>query len=131
MRILGLISLLVVALGCSHGNCRHDQGQIAAKAGVEMADAKKVEAPQSSVADRVKVFKADGSLQCGQGKAIAVADMQKDLKGLKVYSAVNRNDGMMRIQVCGSPTGQVNVYEINRVDLEKALKQGFKEWTQD
>ncbi len=36
---------------------------------------------------------------------------------------------MMRIQVCGAPTGNSNVYEIDRKDLEAALKVGFKEWT--
>lgn len=83
----------------------------------------------SSKLDRVKVHKADGSLQCGQGKAIPVAEMQKQLKDIKVFSAVNKNDGMMRIQVCGSPTGNSNVYEIDRKDLDAALKAGFKEWT--
>lgn len=82
----------------------------------------------STAIDRVKVFKADGSLQCGQGKATPVAEMQKELKGIKVHSAVNQNDGMMRIQLCGSPTGMINVYEIDRKDLEAALKLGFKEF---
>lgn len=81
--------------------------------------------------DRVKVFKADGSLQCGQGKAIPVAEMQKQLKGITVFSAVNKMDGLMHIQACGTPTGQSNVYEIDRADLEKAKKLGFREWTFD
>lgn len=81
--------------------------------------------------DRVKVYKPDGSLQCGQGKAVPLADMQKDLKDIKVYSSFNKNDGMMRIQVCGSPTGNSNVYEIDRKNLEAAAKLGFKEWTYD
>lgn len=85
----------------------------------------------TSKADRVKVFKPDGSLQCGQGKAVAVTEMQNQLNGIKVYSSVNRNDGMMRVQVCGAPTGNVNVYEIDRKDLAAAQKKGFKEWTMD
>ncbi|MGZ3769485.1 MAG: hypothetical protein ACXVCR_05045, partial [Bdellovibrio sp.] len=83
----------------------------------------------SSKLDRVKVYKEDGSLQCGQGKAIPAADMQKQLKNIKVYSSENKNDGMIRIQVCGAPTGNSNVYEIDRKDLPAALKAGFKEWT--
>ncbi|MNL53665.1 hypothetical protein D3C87_1769290 [compost metagenome] len=55
--------------------------------------------------------------------------MEKDLKGIKTYSSINKNDGMMRIQVCGSPTGNSNIYEIDRKDLAAALKAGFKEWT--
>lgn len=86
--------------------------------------------PESKL-DRVKVYKADGSLQCGQGKALPTAEMQKQLKDIKVYSSANKNDGMMRIQVCGSPTGNANIYEIDRKDLEAAIKLGFKEWTFD
>ncbi len=83
----------------------------------------------STALQKVKVAKADGSLQCGQGRAIPVAEMQKELGAIKVYSSANKNDGMMRIQVCGSPTGNHNVYEIDRKDLDAALKAGFKEWT--
>lgn len=80
---------------------------------------------------KVRVYKPDGSLQCGMGKKIALEVMEKELKGITIYSRSNRNDGLMRIQVCGAPTGNSNVYEISRNDLEKALKQGFKEWTFD
>ncbi len=79
--------------------------------------------------DKVKVFKDDGSLQCGQGEQIALAEMEKELKNIRVYSSAHKNDGMMRIQLCGSPTGNCNVYEIDRKDLEAAMKLGFKEWT--
>ena len=84
---------------------------------------------QSAAQDRVRVYKPDGSLQCGQGRAIPLTEMEKDLKGVKSYSGINKNDGMMRIQVCGSPTGNCNIYEIDRKDLGTALKNGFKEWT--
>ncbi|HEY8271960.1 MAG TPA: hypothetical protein VIG33_13805 [Pseudobdellovibrionaceae bacterium] len=86
--------------------------------------------PESKL-DKVKVYKPDGSLQCGQGKAIPIAEMQKELKDIKVYSSMNKNDGMMRIQLCGSPTGNANVYEIDRKQLQAAIKLGFKEWTFD
>lgn len=135
MRKALLLLPFIFTLGaCTHGNCRSQKKDVnpnatassvaapAASAGVGVVSAK---------TERVKVFKADGSLQCGQGKAIPVAEMQKDLKNIKVYSAANKNDGMMRIQVCGSPTGQNNVYEIDRKDLEAAVKLGFKEWTVD
>ena len=38
------------------------------------------------------------------------------------------NDGKMRIQMCGSPTGNVNVYEIDKANLSQALGYGFTEW---
>lgn len=82
----------------------------------------------AAATERIKVYKPDGSLQCGQGKAIPVKDMESELKGIKVYSSSNQNDGKMRIQLCGSPTGNSNVYEIDRKDLDAALKLGFKEW---
>lgn len=121
---------LLFALGaCSHGNCRTQKtadkslNPEAAKTGGEMPIA-----PSSKV-ERVKVYKEDGSLQCGQGKAVSITEMQTQLKNIHVYSAQNKNDGMIRIQLCGTPTGNSNVYEIDRKDLEAALKAGFKEWT--
>lgn len=124
--------LSVTLFGCATGNCVNQAKPGAAKPApttspVSPGGSVKPESPL----ERVKVYKPDGSLQCGQGKAIPVAEMQKDLKGIKVYSSSNKNDGMMRIQLCGSPTGNANVYEIDRKDLEAALKAGFKEWTFD
>lgn len=72
------------------------------------------------------VFKADGSLQCGMGKAISLEDMEKELKGIKVLSRDKRPDGMMHIQVCGSPTGIINIYEIPAANLADAESRGFK-----
>ena len=116
------LSLLVSLSACTHGNCRTQKD--ASKTPVTS----EVPMTKSATTERVKVFKADGSLQCGQGKAVSVAEMQKQLKGITVYSSMNKNDGMMRIQVCGAPTGNSNVYEIDRKDLDAALKLGFKEW---
>ena len=122
------VSVLSAALfGCATGKCVNQAtGPAPATPSTTGAAVK----PESKL-DRVKVYKPDGSLQCGQGKAIPVADMQKDLKDIKVHSSSNQNDGMMRIQVCGSPTGNANVYEIDRKNLDAAIKLGFKEWTFD
>jgi hypothetical protein len=126
-----LVSLVAVLSACSSANCRQKDAAtkpVAAAAGAattgEIANM-----DQSSTQDRVRVFKPDGSLQCGQGRAIPLTEMEKDLKGIKTYSSINKNDGMMRIQVCGSPTGNSNIYEIDRKDLPAAIKNGFKEWT--
>lgn len=77
----------------------------------------------------VRVYRYDGTLQCGMGKRIPIEDMQKDLKDIPVISANHLNDGLMRIQLCGSPTGDANVYEIEEAHLEKAKSFGFREWT--
>lgn len=136
--------LTVSLLGCATGKCGNTRGSstpgdsptatTAAAPGTAVAMSPSTPTPGAAMKpesklDRVKVYKADGSLQCGQGKTIPLAEMQKDLGGLKVHSSFNKNDGMMRIQVCGSPTGNCNVYEIDRKNLEAALKKGFKEWT--
>ena len=123
-RILTAIIPVLILAACSHGDCRGEKrknSQTNPETGAVVAT--------SNTADRVKVFKPDGSLQCGQGKRIPLADMQKELGSVQVYSSKNQNDGMMRIQVCGSPTGNCNVYEIDRKDLAAAQKAGFKEWT--
>ncbi len=76
----------------------------------------------------VTVYKYDGSLQCGLGKAVPLEEMEKELEGIPVVSRVNRPDGLMHIQVCGQPTGQVNAYEIPENFLELAETKGFKKW---
>jgi hypothetical protein len=123
--------------GCvSNGNCR----QVAAakqaadaKSGVtDTNPAKEVNlSSPSGPQDRVKVFKYDGSLQCGMGKAVSVDEMKAEFKAFKVYSTQNKSDGLMHMQVCGSATGKANVYEIDRKDLAEVKKLGFKEWLWD
>lgn len=127
-KIVLALSFIFITSACTHGNCRSQKKGIEASA----TTVSKTEVPVSASSlptDRVKVCKTDGSLQCGQGNPISLEEMQKQLKGIKVYSSLNKNDGLMRIQVCGAPTGNHNIYEIDRKDLEAALKAGFKEWT--
>lgn len=88
-----------------------------------------MKANPTSPSERVFIYKYDGSLQCGQGKAIDPAKMATELKGLTIYSQASKADGLMHIQQCGTPTGKANVYEIDRKDLATAQKAGFKEWT--
>ncbi|UYL08166.1 hypothetical protein B9G69_014030 [Bdellovibrio sp. SKB1291214] len=120
--VTAIIPVLILA-ACSHGDCRGEKKKNS------QADGGAAVTSTTNTSDRVKVFKPDGSLQCGQGKRIPLPDMQKDLGSIQVFSSKNANDGMMRIQLCGSPTGNCNVYEIDRKDLAAAQKAGFKEWT--
>lgn len=142
-------ALSLVLFGCATGKCVNQQTAAAAKTAEGTAVATSAVAASGAVTttpatntggsavkpasklDRVRVYKPDGSLQCGQGKATPLAEMQKELKNITVHTSFNKNDGMMRIQVCGAPTGNSNVYEIDRKDLEAAVKAGFKEWTFD
>jgi len=119
-----LVFVLGVALvGCASGHCRGSDS---------VAEASKLKwndeaAMKKKRAERVFVFRPDGSLQCGMGQALKPDVMATQLKDIQIFSMDNRNDGLMRMQVCGSPTGRINVYEISALDLEKATKADFKE----
>ncbi len=121
---LVLLSLLFVT-ACSTTNCGNERRYNSAKT---EENAKMTLDKGALNMKKVKVAKADGTLQCSQGKLIPLVEMQKDLKDITVFSSLNQNDGMMRIQVCGAATGNHNVYEIAESDLEKAKSYGFKLW---
>lgn len=124
-----VIAASLVLVACGTGNCRQ---QAEAKNQSNSATVSEIQAATSksaAVSDRVKVFKYDGSKQCGQGKQISIEAMQKDLGKIRVYSSANKMDGLMHMQVCGSNTGKANVYEIDRSSLTEAISKGFQEWT--
>lgn len=52
--------------------------------------------------------------------------MEKELKGIKVYSRRKGSDGMMHKAECNSPTDRVNIYEINITDWTRAEQRGFR-----
>ncbi len=119
---------LVLSLGsCTTGNCRSQQIKLE-QAGPEMLPKENKLLPDPSQVERVRVYKANGSLQCAQGKSIEPATMEKDLKDIRVYKVSVESDGKLRTQVCGSPTGNANVYEIDKTNLDQAISYGFTEW---
>lgn len=130
-RVLSL-SFMLVLTACAAGNCREQRAEARRKstAGSELTQAKAEEVLKetkgSNVMDRVRVFKPDGSLQCGMGSAIPLETMKKELGNIKVYSQENTSDNLMHITLCGSPTGKINVFEIDRENLKEALSKGFK-----
>ncbi len=124
MRFLILSSLLLV--GCAQHHCRRPPD---AAPPITVVAPQGDEVPVGATSRKVKVYKYDGSLQCGQGKAVSVEQMGNDLKKVTVFSSQKKSDGLMHIQVCGSPTGMANVYEIFEADLAKAEKAGFKMWS--
>ncbi len=129
MKYLLLLALSFIALSCSTKTCANERKYNPAGSAASKLDDKMTINRGDIKMNKVKVAKADGTLQCSQGKKIPLADMQKQLKNIHVFSSETLNDGMMRIQVCGSPTGSFNVYEISEADLEKALGFGFQKWT--
>ncbi len=76
----------------------------------------------------VLVYKYDGSLQCGLGQAISPKEMAKQLGDIKILDQKKMNDGLMHITVCGSITGDANVFTIDANDLSKAKQKKFKVW---
>lgn len=124
---LALISAVLLTLSaCTQGHCRRKTEAPGAATPVEAGD---VSGTMTKNSDRVFVYKYDGSLQCGMGKAISVEAMAKELNGIAIISSMKKPDGLMHIQVCGSNTGQANVYEISSKYLKAAEAKGFKKWS--
>src|SRR5438034_11819535 len=89
-------------------------------------------------ADTVKVFRYDGSLECGMGQAVALDEMAKELTAvnINVLSSEKRVVPGFIIALCGALTGIANVYEIAKDDLPRipADRQGvkrFQPWIYD
>lgn len=82
----------------------------------------------SSGEQLIFVFKYDGSQQCGLGNAVSVEQMAKELESIKIRRMEKRSDGLLRAQGCGMPSGQANIYEISKEDLDSALKRNFELW---
>lgn len=118
-----LVTILVLALvgtasaACSSKPCRE----------VSM-DGVPAEIQAKNESKNILVYKYDGSKQCGEGQELSLDAMSKQLRGVQILSMSKKHDGMMRIQVCGTPTGHANVYEISDKELERAKSFGFKPW---
>jgi hypothetical protein len=123
IRIFAVVFLIS---SCSSQGCRSEK---LAEAEAAAGSLNKLKTLDPAANETVRIFKYDGTLQCGMGKAIPLEIMLKDLGSLKVFSSERKNDGLMRIQLCGTPTGSSNVYQILKTDLAKAKTFGFKEWT--
>lgn len=128
MKYTGIIGLAVVLLlsACSSQPCRIEE-----RTDIVMTGNEKVSSSKKDLTKRVFIYKPDGSLQCGMGSKIDLQAMRKELGNIEVFSSENKHDGMMRIQVCGQPTGFSNVYEIDEKDLQAATKLGFNKWIGD
>jgi len=75
--------------------------------------------------DRVWVAQPDGSLQCEPESGVSLAEGASELErlGVQVFEKKKTGDGKVRIQLCGSPTGQLNAYLVLLTDVEKVRKQ--------
>ena len=121
-----LLLVLTFAMACSQDHCRR---KVEAKGTAVPVDAGGDAASKPTLNERVLIYKYDGSLQCGMGKAIPLETMAKELSGIQIFSSVKKRDGLMHIQVCGSITGMANVFEIPTKNLKQAEAKGFKKWS--
>lgn len=126
IRVLTVLVPLCFSLACAQGHCRRKKDPPSEPKQVGLAS--ESGPTQNPTSGRVLVYKYDGSLQCGQGKAIPLEIMARQLQGVTIFSSYKKADGLMHIQVCGSPTGIANVYEIAAKDLPLAEGKGFKKW---
>ena len=132
IKILFLSILCLSISACSSGYCRkkkdHNSFVEHAKDLPKFISADSKAGIKEEDLQLTRIFKYDGSLQCQQGKALSVKKMQSELErqNIKIYKAEKANDGMMHPQSCGSTTGNINVYDIQNSDLEKAIKLGYK-----
>jgi len=130
MKVLIAIPLLLLFIGCTMKKCREindptakvEQEQSSALAANSSAKEKKNEEKT------VEVYQYDGTKQCGQGKEIKIEAMAKRLKSISILSQRSQDDGLMRIQMCGAPTGRIHVFQIPEKKLKIAIKRGFREW---
>jgi hypothetical protein len=126
IKILIASILILFSFSCSNKPCKIEERTDQVMTGKE-----KTSTDSKDLTQRVYIYKPDGSLQCGLGEKIDLNEMKKDLGPIEVYSSENKSDGLMRVQVCGHPTGTCNVYQIKLSDLNQALKLGFKKWVRD
>lgn len=126
-KLAAFVTMFFFFIGCQSQPCKIEDR----KDNVVPVSAIKNSTEQKDMSKKVFIFKPDGSLQCGQGEKIDPNIMKKDLGDIEVFSMLNKHDGLMRVQLCGHPTGYCNVFQINQSDLEKAQKLGFKKWLKD
>jgi hypothetical protein len=130
IRVMIALFAFAVLSSCANGPCRHLREPQLAE-GQAAAAAAKIASPapggtMTPPTGSVYIYKADGSLQCGSAKGLSLDEMEKQLNGIGVLSRDKRPDGRMHIQVCGSPTGMINVFEISATSLKEAEARGFK-----
>ncbi len=123
LKLVVFISSILI-LACTNHPCKIEE-----RTDIVMTGNEKASSANKDLTQRVFVYKPDGSQQCGLGERIDLNIMKKQLGSIEVFSQNSLHDGMMRIQVCGQPTGQCNVFEINKKDVDFALGRGFKKWT--
>ena len=125
VRWAAFASLAVIGVAVSQGGLAFGSKKSAPAPGGAPSSANS----SSSEEPSVWVKRPDGGKQCAPDSAQDLDLGSKELAklGIPVLESSKKNDGKMRIQVCGQPTGSENSYRIPRSSLSKASALGFKE----
>jgi len=81
----------------------------------------------ASGANHIWVSRPDGALGCEPEKAQSIDAGRAELRkaGVRVHDSRKTSDGMMRVQVCGTPSGAHNAYRITKKSLKRAESLGY------
>lgn len=123
IKIATTVAMALFCISCSTGHCVRD--------GLPEKDAKEQGLDEKTANEEILVSKHDGSRQCGAGASIPLESMAKELEGIQILAQEKKSDGLVRIQMCGHPTGMQNIYKIKRKDLKEATNRGFKPFGND
>jgi len=130
-----------IFVGCVSGHCRTQHESNATLAEKRTQDGEQLKetfkTPQTASGERsspsatagttVRVFKSDGTLQCGKGKKIPIERIASELKGINILEKYAGDDGMMHSSNCGGVTGTGYIFVIPSADLKKAQDLKLKE----
>jgi type IV pilus biogenesis protein CpaD/CtpE len=131
IRITFVVLIATSLFGCASGKCRQKKtNKDFVQQARNLPEFQKKQPKKVTYEDLkiIQVHVPDGSLQCEANSQKPVNSFKQKLEnnGIKVIKVSHVSDGAIRIQVCGSPTGMLYVFEIQQVDLEKAKKLGFQ-----
>jgi hypothetical protein len=75
----------------------------------------------------VEIYKYSGSNQCEPDSGIPIWDMEQELinAGIDILESHQSNDGLIRIALCGSPDGTINVFTIDESQVSLAETLGY------
>ncbi|MEK6580436.1 MAG: hypothetical protein AABZ55_14515 [Bdellovibrionota bacterium] len=92
-----------------------------------------VETQGTQSLDTVWILRSDGGKSCSPETAQSIeAGAQELFKAkIRVLNSIKGDDGKMRMQMCGAPTGALNSYMIPRDALPQAIALGFQEAPKD
>ncbi|MCB0348667.1 MAG: hypothetical protein KDD37_07515 [Bdellovibrionales bacterium] len=131
MRFSLILILSCTLISCSLTKCRQKKDEKTFVEQVENLPNFKSKGPKSIKAgdlETVRVYKADGTRQCEGNRPTPITELKEQLEsnGIRVLKVEHTSDGVMHTQSCGSETGRVYVFDIQKLNLPKALKFGYK-----